>query len=100
MQYQEIIVIAELKIKKESVNEAKSLLNDLQIATKKENGCISYQLHQSIGDETKFVFYESWVDKESIDKHFETPHFKNWMEISDKFLAEPAVVTILRKVEL
>jgi quinol monooxygenase YgiN len=93
-----INVIAKLNIKKGVVEEATKNLKDLQIATRKEPGCIIYQLHQSIDDETVFVIYESWTDKSELDNHFQSPYFKYWGERADQYVDGPPEVTILRKI--
>lgn len=98
MNNQDISVIARLTVKKEMVAEAVKMLQDLQVATRKEPGCNMYQLHQSIEDETIFVLYESWIDKNSLDNHFQSPHFKSWLDEEKKYIAGPAEVTIVKKI--
>jgi quinol monooxygenase YgiN len=47
-----------------------------QAPTRKEKGCICYNLHQSTDDETKFIFYEQWASQAALDEHMQTDHFK------------------------
>jgi quinol monooxygenase YgiN len=47
-------------------------------ASRKEPGCISYDLHFSVTDPDKMVFVEVWKDRAALDEHFTTPHFKAW----------------------
>ena len=44
--------------------------------TRKEPGCLCYNLHQSKADPTQFMFYEQWASKEALDAHGKTPHMK------------------------
>ena len=98
MNNHDINVIARLTVKKGMVGEALELLKDLQNATRNESGCQMYQLHQSIEDETVFVLYESWTDKNSLDNHFQSPHFTRWLAREKNYMAAPAEVIILRKI--
>jgi Uncharacterized conserved protein len=43
-------------------------------ATRKEKGCIHYELLASIDDENQFMFFEKWTDAGSLDAHLQTPH--------------------------
>ena len=43
-------------------------------ATRKEKGCLCYNLHLSKKDPTVFAFYEQWSDKEAFDAHGKSPH--------------------------
>ncbi len=57
---------AEEKVHKELIN-----LIDL---TRAEKGCIQYTLHRSIEDNSIFLFYEIWENKESWQKHMKSKH--------------------------
>lgn len=45
--------------------------------TLQEDGCINYDLHQSIEDENIFIFHENWVSENHLDAHLETDHIKS-----------------------
>lgn len=57
-----------IKSKIESTEELKSFLLDMVNNSRKEKGCLQYDLHQSIVDNT-FIFHEEWLDQTSLDKH-------------------------------
>ena len=42
--------------------------------TRKEAGCLCYNLHQSTKDKTEFMFYEQWANQEALKAHGKTPH--------------------------
>lgn len=46
--------------------------------TRREDGCINYDLHQKQGDPATFVFYENWRDRAALDVHAESPHIRAW----------------------
>lgn len=44
--------------------------------TRKEPGCISYDMHTSPEDPAKFLFYETWQSKDDLDAHMRSPHIQ------------------------
>ncbi|MDR1861351.1 MAG: antibiotic biosynthesis monooxygenase [Bacteroidales bacterium] len=51
--------------------------------TRKEEGNISYELHQDINDPLTYIFIEVWKSPEAIATHNETPHFKALIQAID-----------------
>jgi len=71
-----VIILAQLKAKPgEEETVGKALLAMVE-PTRKEDGCICYNLHQDASDKTKFMFYEQWAGKEALDAHGKSPHMK------------------------
>ena len=70
----------------------------LVAATRAEEGCINYDLHQASSDPTLFLFYENWEGKEALDKHSQSPHIKAWRARANDLLAAPTEVTLWEMV--
>lgn len=81
-----IYVIAELRIKPGTVDKAFAEAGKSIAATMKEDGCISYDMHQNVTDPTKLVLVERWASREALSRHTETPHFKVWRAASAEFV--------------
>ena len=43
-------------------------------ATRRESGCVLYDLHASVTDPERVVFVEQWESREALDAHFASPH--------------------------
>jgi quinol monooxygenase YgiN len=69
-------VTAIVKAKPGQEEAVKEVLVALVGLTRKEPGCLCYNLHQSKSDKTQFMFYEQWASKEALDAHGKTPHMK------------------------
>ena len=54
--------------------------------TRKEKGCVSYDLFASVSDETSIVFVERWATREDLTAHSQTPHLAAWREASTPHL--------------
>lgn len=76
----EIKIIAVFNIKEEFKDELLIAFKNVVDETRKEEGVISYELHQDLKKPLTFVMLEVWKSNEAILKHNETPHFKKLLE--------------------
>lgn len=91
-----LTVVAKVKAKKESVETVKSELLKLIEPTRKENGCIAYNLHQDNEDPAVFIFYETWESSACLEKHMGADHFKGCVSVISPLLEEQAVHIMTR----
>ncbi len=68
---------------------------DVIAATNQEEGCLFYDMHQSVTDPTVFVFVERWTSRDALGGHFKAAHLKTWREISGACVSKPSVVEII-----
>jgi quinol monooxygenase YgiN len=54
-----IVLIARLKVKKDSVEQAKQAALAIVEDSRAEKGCLNYDFHQAIDDETVFIWHET-----------------------------------------
>jgi quinol monooxygenase YgiN len=71
-----VIAIFYAEIGKE--DEMESVLRDLIEPTRRETGCIRYDLLRSLkgAQYVEFVFVEEWVSEEALDAHGQSEHLK------------------------
>jgi len=69
-------VVARIKAKSETVGEVRELLLSLIEPTRKEFGCIKYELLQNREDPTDFTFVEEWESDEALKSHAASDHLK------------------------
>ncbi len=67
-------VIAHIPAKREKVEEVKRLLASLIEPTRKEAGCIRYEMWQNTKEPADLTFVEEWASREALDAHLETEH--------------------------
>ncbi|MCA1012652.1 putative quinol monooxygenase [Halobacillus halophilus] len=60
-------------------------LEKVKEASREEEGCIQYDLHQSIESTTIFL-YEVWKDSDAVQSHIETAHYKTYRENTEDLL--------------
>ena len=75
-------LIAKIKAKPEFLEEIKAGLSGLVAPTRKETGCIQYDLHQDQKDPTTFIFLEEWESQEHLTAHSAAPHIAAFGAVS------------------
>jgi quinol monooxygenase YgiN len=69
-----LTVIATMHVKAGSEDAAREILAALVAPTRKEKGCLNYDLHQRTDKRGTFVFYENWTTPAALDLHLQTAH--------------------------
>lgn len=57
-------------------NEAIKLYEELVKESRKEEGCIEYNLYQDKNDKSILTVFEKWENEEALEKHKNSEHFK------------------------
>ena len=88
-----IYVVATLIVRPEKRGDFLENARDMISATRREDGCISYDLTSSISVPDEFVFVERWESRDALGAHFQTAHMARWRELCEGYLLD-------RKVEI
>ena len=83
-----LTIVATIKAKPEHVEQVKSELLKLTAASQTDQGCIQYDLHQDNANSNGFIVYEIWEDDERLQQHVESPHFQNYVTVTDGMIDE------------
>src|SRR5438105_15936609 len=90
-----IYVIANSQVKPELRDAFIKGAKECIAATRKEQGCLSYESHTSINDPYLFVVVERWESREDLNAHGRAPHMKVWREYSAPLKVAPTVIEII-----
>ena len=71
-----LVVVMRAKPGQELLLEAE--LRALVNPTRKEEGCLRYDLYRSSETPGAYMFYEIWASREDHRQHTQTPHFLRW----------------------
>src|SRR4051812_27958794 len=77
--------------------ELRAALIGLLAPTRKESGCLNYDLHQSPGDAAKFLFHENWASKAALDAHLQSPQIKELIPLVDELCVAFPEIKIWKK---
>lgn len=91
-----IVVTAIFKPKQDKIQTLLEELEKVAQASKQEAGCIQYELHQSLEDDT-ILLYEMWEDSEAIQNHINSDHYIAYRENTANLL-ESRDVYKLKKI--
>ncbi len=70
-------VVARIIARPDHVDVVRSYLTELIEPTRKEPGCVSYELLQNRSDPTDFTFVEEWESDGALEAHLNTAHIRN-----------------------
>ena len=93
-----IIVVAHVYCREDQVENILPILQKLTEATRTESGCVKYELHQDLSDQTHFTFIEEWKNEEALQLHFQMEHFKQAGEQVKPFCAKPVEILKYKKL--
>ena len=77
-----IYVIATLTIKPDTLDVVAEAAQRCIAATRREKGCVSYDLNASLTDPQTLVFVERWETRDDLTAHSKQPHLAAWREAS------------------
>jgi len=80
-----LIVILRAREGQETLLEAE--LRALAGPSRREEGCLTYNLHRAIDTPGALLLHEVWASREAHTEHTHTPHFLRWNARKDALLA-------------
>lgn len=95
-----IMVIARFEAKPGQRDEVVRLAAACIEATRKEAGCISYELMLSTENPDALVFVERWENRAALDAHSKTEHLNTFKETRAPFVEGPSRLALFEAKEL
>ncbi|SHH95591.1 putative quinol monooxygenase [Clostridium grantii] len=93
-----IKVVAKNFPKEDKIAEVIELCKELVDATRKEEGCIKYELFQDVNEPNVLTFIEEWVDVEALNKHMASEHFTRIIPEFGEFMLKDGDINVYTKV--
>jgi quinol monooxygenase YgiN len=91
-------VVAIVETSSEKATELKNVCLRLIEPTRKESGCLSYELYEDTTNPGRFTFIEEWESQEHLDVHLKTPHLVSAGEAFGKIVTKDMVILMLNKI--
>ena len=82
-------IVARIVAKPDRIEETRALLVSLIAPTRKEPGCLSYELLQNLADPADFTFVEKWESEAAFAAHLATEHLKAAFAKAPELVAAP-----------
>ena len=93
-----LTVVATCKAKPGKEAVLRQELLALIATTRKEPGCLNYDLHQDVDNPGQFMFHENWTSKQHLDDHLAQLHLKAFFAKVPELVAEPPQITLWEKI--
>ena len=94
------IVVVHSRIQAEHVERFREVTIQNAEASRREEGCVRFDVIQQVDDPSRFTFIEMFESEEAGAIHRETGHFKKWLEEAVPLMVEPRTRFIYHDVSL
>jgi quinol monooxygenase YgiN len=94
-----VVVSCILRAKQGKEKELEETLRTMFPPTRNELGVLTYVLHRAADDPGKFLFYERYQDKEALDQHMASPHFRDSSARVNELLAQEPMAEFYEEID-
>jgi quinol monooxygenase YgiN len=84
-----VLVIARFRPRHDRLEEFTALLQEVQTASRADDGCLNYGYHAEVGDPLQYVAVEEWRDMDALREHLRTPHVARLIAALPEFADGP-----------
>jgi quinol monooxygenase YgiN len=93
-----LTVVATIRAKPGSEDQVRKELLALIEPSRKDAGCVNYDLHQAAGDPRAFMFHENWTSKALLEAHLAKPDLQATLARLGQLVSEPPQITLWEKI--
>ena len=93
-----ITVVATFEARPDKETELRNALIGLVGPTRKEAGCINYDLHVSSENPRRFLFHENWTTKMALEAHLQSPQIQALLPRLDALCSAPPEIVIWDRI--
>ena len=94
---QRVTVVARIKAKRKYTNRVKQELAGLMAPTRREQGCLTYDVYQNVDDRSLFLFHEIWESQRLLEKHWKSEHLKVYRQATEEMIEEREISVLVEK---
>jgi quinol monooxygenase YgiN len=98
MSAQTITVQATIKSTPGRESEVRTQLLSLLAPSRKDAGCINYDLHEALDRPGDFLFCENWESKAHLDEHLKQPHVQSVLAKIAPLLRDIPQIVLWKKI--
>ncbi len=76
-----IIVHGTFPVKPDLREDALELMHKMAVASRAEEGCISYEFYVGLSDPNKLLLFQEWESVDALQGHFDTDHMEDFLKV-------------------
>ncbi|HUN12377.1 MAG TPA: putative quinol monooxygenase [Rhabdaerophilum sp.] len=84
-----VIVMANVKVRPDARETWRKAAMACIAETRKEAGCLAYDMFESVSEVGTFVFVEQWHDRAALDLHMTRPHLQALVAVAGTCVTAP-----------
>lgn len=92
------IIVARFHAREGHAEEVETLLLGFVEPSRKEEGCLFYDLHREVEDANSFVILDGWQDKSAFEAHASSAHVATTLARLEPLLAAAPVISELQRL--
>jgi len=93
-----IVLVAVLKAAEGKSDEVVEEFKKLVPKVRQDPGTIAYVIHRAVDDPTKIMVYEKYENREGLQHHGQTEHFKEFGQATRSLFAARPEITMYEEV--
>jgi quinol monooxygenase YgiN len=93
-----LTVVAQIKAKPGKEAEVRQELLSLVAPSRKDSGCLNYDLHQALDNPALFMFHENWTSEAHLERHLQKPDLQAVLARVKQLAADPPQVTLWKQI--
>ncbi|WP_332685654.1 putative quinol monooxygenase [Bosea sp. (in: a-proteobacteria)] len=90
-----VLVIARAHVRPADRDRFIAAARDCVAATRREQGCLGYGMHESLTEPGHFVCVESWETRADVDRHMARPHLKDFLAVAGTCVSVAPVIEVV-----
>src|ERR1017187_6320866 len=98
MKAESLTVTAQIKAKPGKESQVRQELLSLVDPSRKDDGCLNYDLHQALDNHGYFLFHENWTSEAQLERHLQKPELQAVIARLGPLVAEPPLITLWKKI--
>jgi quinol monooxygenase YgiN len=93
-----LTVVATFQARPGKEADLRAALISMLKPTRKEKGCLHYEVHEAPESRGRFLFFETWQDQAAFDSHMKSQHVLALLPRVDELCTQFPHVTIWQKI--
>ncbi|WP_434362313.1 antibiotic biosynthesis monooxygenase [Parasalinivibrio latis] len=93
-----IYLIADIIAHPGKEKELEKSIFTVMAPTRKEPGCIQYDLHKDVEKPGKYIMYEIWESQKAIEQHIASEHVKTFLDEVNNNIMKDLIINRCEKL--
>ena len=98
MNAETLTVVAQIKAKPGKEDQVRQELLSLVAPSRKDAGCLNYDLHQALDNSALFLFHENWTSEALLEQHLQKPDLQAVLARLGQMVVESPQITLWKQI--